>query len=977
MAGPMPAIAPEPEPEPERDPIEWLKKSVEEGIVEAKVKARGRKPGPSQEQRWLWLMENLPPKRGGSGRARHSPPDPRPIRFKVDELEKMCEEVGLLDDKVDLLIRDLDHKDGSGGVDIGYRGPRDLTVDVSDKVNERLIRLCCCSKTMTAAESDQKVAEVQAWLKASALADAKMGRVLGPFKRDEIPFKNYRVSPRFAVPKPGSAKWRPIHHLSYPRVARKNGVLGVNQYITRGWSEELSSVEDVIADVLLVKSMGAAPRLALSDVSAAFRQIPVRREDQCLLGYRCGDDYFFEQFLPFGLSSSMEIYCKVGNLISAVGRRKAEPWLCQGQPTVSVRGRTRYDDPWWKEKPRVRKYKGVHTYVDDNQMVTSERLIHGLAEVNAKVYERAGMPLCPKKALEGAAGKVVQRVLGKDIDCDKMTVATPADKQAAMLLEINDFNRRFKRRRRRPCQQELLQLVGRLHSVSRTVAGAHGFMQEMNRVAHSVQELHHHVRLTEAFWMELDFFQMLLTQHNGVSLMHKYQDREPRWFLATDASGFGVGPQLTSELPDFPRYLPAKLRPSGTNFPKRGHSEWQFWRTLFRRAVSAVGKYTTRVPSLDCFACNGNHLCDLYFTERQNALLRDIAGWFVWANPPYHLWPTVAAWLLDASARDGRTGAMFVMPDYAMEACSDLIDASVELMRLPAGSPGFIKHADGRPLFVTPAPLRWDATVRVLLPWDDSLTSEGKAAMTKSLQARAGGYGGWLADAATKEIRYFEGTWPVEAAGIPIHGLENVAYWVAVQEWSRLWGSDHVFMANDNQAVLAVASRHRAKNPTLRLYGQAGALLESRADWTMDKGYVRSKDNYYADGLSRGDHRSVVAELGSLGYSLTRDDVTHLISDNIAITSRSRADERGERPLRKRVAAMGDGARRQRPRTDGVLPAVCPPIVVQQTGPRATAVGVFGGDDAGTLPLGNIAPHTADLRNGPEGVAAILRLVRS
>ena len=928
---------------------------------------------PTPQERWLWLLENKPPERGESKRVHSSPVDSRPLQLDVDGLRRMCEEEGLMTDGVDLLLRDLDHRDGSGGVDIGYRGPRDVTVDLADGVNERLVRLCCCTPKMSSEECERKVREIMDWLKESALADARMGRVLGPFKKNEIPFEHYRISPRFAVPKPGGAKYRPIHHLSYPRKARGKGLLGVNQYVTRLWTEELSCVEDVIADVLLVASTGGTPRIALSDVSGAFRQIPVRREDWCLLGYRCGDDYFFETVLCFGLSSAMEIFCKTANLVRDVIRAKAKHSLCSKQPTVTVRGRARYDDPWWKEKGR-KVYKGVHTYVDDNQLITTSDRIHSLAEVNSQVMDRAGLPVCPKKALEGAPGKLTQRVLGKDINCEKMTVSTPPDKRAAILEQALAFNTAYRTQRRRPRQQELFKLVGKFQSVSRGVTGAEAFLQEMHRVSHSVTELHHHVRLTEAFWMEFDFFVLLLTRHNGVSLMHKYQDRDPRWFFATDASGFGVGPQLTKPLGSFPRYLPAKLRPSGTNLPLRGHSEWQFWPKLYAKALRELKRYTTRHPDLDGFACAGNNLCSKFFTERQNALLRDISGWFVWANPPYHMWPTVAAWLLDASSRDGRTGAMFPIPDYAMDACPELVAASVELLHLPAGSPGFIKHHMGRPLFGTPAPLRWDVSVRALLPWDDSLTAAGQRAIVSTVQARAGGYGGWMANAATRELHYFEGKWPVEAAGLPIHVLENVAYWVAVQKWSRLWGDDHVLMGNDNQAVLAVASRHRAKNPTLRCYGQAAALLEGQAGFTMDKGYVSSKNNHYADGLSRGDWRSIVSELEHLGYSVTRDDVTDLIHANISISNDLRADQRRERSLRAGVGAK-HAARGQPPGTGPAPRGVCSAVVVQPPGLGGGAMDLLTAHDDANASSSYRASHSSHLRNGFESVAAILRLV--
>ena len=116
------------------------------------------------------------------------------------------------------------------------------------------------------------------------MADVAKGRVIGPFKREEIPFEWFRISPRFAVPKPGPKKWRAIHHLSYPRRTGADGVGSVNSYITRKWTQELARVEDVMSDVLLIASSGETPRIALSDTKGAFRQVPISYDQWNLFG---------------------------------------------------------------------------------------------------------------------------------------------------------------------------------------------------------------------------------------------------------------------------------------------------------------------------------------------------------------------------------------------------------------------------------------------------------------------------------------------------------------------------------------------------------------------------------------------------------------------------------------------------------------------------------------------------------------------
>ena len=63
----------------------------------------------------------------------------------------------------------------------------------------------------------------------------------------------------------------------------------------------------------------------------------------------------------------------------------------------------------------------------------------------------------------------------------------------------------------------------------------------------------------------------------------------------------------------------------------KAQDEWRTPRWLFDRCVERFGTF-----NLDAAASDENHLCDAWFTEKDNALEKD---WFgnVWCNPPYSM----------------------------------------------------------------------------------------------------------------------------------------------------------------------------------------------------------------------------------------------------------------------------------------------------------------------------------------------------
>ena len=137
------------------------------------------------------------------------------------------------------------------------------------------------------------------------MAEVKAKRYAGPFRK--IPYKYYIQSPVGLVPKDKGKKTRLIFHLSYPR----NGV-SVNSSIP----EEFCSVKypDFMDAVELCLQAGKGCYIAKSDMSMAFRNVPMNRKAWCYLILKAkhpttGKTYYFvDKCMPFGASISCAIF---------------------------------------------------------------------------------------------------------------------------------------------------------------------------------------------------------------------------------------------------------------------------------------------------------------------------------------------------------------------------------------------------------------------------------------------------------------------------------------------------------------------------------------------------------------------------------------------------------------------------------------------------------------------------------------------
>lgn len=143
--------------------------------------------------------------------------------------------------------------------------------------------------------------------------ECRKGRVLGPFKKGEIP--NLHISRFGVIPKshkPG--KWRLILDLSHPEGASVND----------GIAPQLSTLSYVSVDDVAeaVVGLGRGALLAKVDVQSAYGVVPVHPEDRRLLGMRWQGRDFVDATLPFGLRSAPKIFTALADAVEWVLRQR-------------------------------------------------------------------------------------------------------------------------------------------------------------------------------------------------------------------------------------------------------------------------------------------------------------------------------------------------------------------------------------------------------------------------------------------------------------------------------------------------------------------------------------------------------------------------------------------------------------------------------------------------------------------------------
>ena len=142
------------------------------------------------------------------------------------------------------------------------------------------------------------------------------GYLIGPFITP--PFKTYRVSPIGLVEKKFSSKKRLIVDLSAPREHPIHP--SINSLISKDeCSLSYVRIDDAIS---IICSLGQQALLCKTDITDAFKQLPIAPHLWNLYGVKWQGLYFFHTRLPFGSRSSPRIFDNLSQALCWIAKNK-------------------------------------------------------------------------------------------------------------------------------------------------------------------------------------------------------------------------------------------------------------------------------------------------------------------------------------------------------------------------------------------------------------------------------------------------------------------------------------------------------------------------------------------------------------------------------------------------------------------------------------------------------------------------------
>ena len=323
--------------------------------------------------------------------------------------------------------------------------------------------------------------------------EIKLGRVCGPFTSP--PFDNFHVSPLALVPKQELGKYRLIHNLSYPRDNSVNSAI----------PKEHTSVSYDTLDSALewVLSYGRGSLIAKVDIEEAYRIIPIHPESFHLLGFTWGNKWYFDRFLPFGLSYSCQLFERFSSAVQWILIEK------YGVPAMTHI----LDDYMFFGPPR-----------DDTCMISVNTFMHVAKVLNI-----------PIKASKTVPPTTCAVLYGIEVDSVRMEARLPYDK----LCKARDAVERIQHKGK-VTMKELRSAIGFLAFTCKTVMPGRTFLRRLWDLTKGDAKPHHHIRLSKGAQLDLRAWAYFLQHHNGVTLLSDLRwVSSVRLCFLTDAAGNG------------------------------------------------------------------------------------------------------------------------------------------------------------------------------------------------------------------------------------------------------------------------------------------------------------------------------------------------------------------------------------------------------------------------------------------------------
>ena len=319
------------------------------------------------------------------------------------------------------------------------------------------------------------------------------GFLAGPYQ--ESPYPIHRINPIGIAESKYSKKKRLIVDMSAPHNDVENSSL--NDLIDKDqFSLNYVTIDNAIN---LLKKYGRNSLMCKTDISDAFKLIPIKPELWPFHGIKWNNQYYFFTRLVFGSRSSPKIFDTLSQAIC---------WIAEKEFRIN---------------------SIIHLLDDFLTVDPPDYLADRTMSLLTYIFASLGIPLSAKKTV--GPTKCLE-YLGIILDSEKMEARLPQDKLARICEMLMSF------KSKKSCtKKELLSLLGHLNFACRVIHPGRSFISYLISLSCSVKELHHHIKLTEACRLDLCMWLKFLSHWNGISFFLNDQiTKAAKIKLFTDAT---------------------------------------------------------------------------------------------------------------------------------------------------------------------------------------------------------------------------------------------------------------------------------------------------------------------------------------------------------------------------------------------------------------------------------------------------------
>ena len=327
-----------------------------------------------------------------------------------------------------------------------------------------------------------------------------LGRIVGPFEKQ--PFPNFKSFPLAIKEKKNTGKYRLLHNLSYPYDDRS-----VNFNI----SHENSTVKYAkIHDAILqIQSCSPKAFLAKSDISDAFRIVPLHPSQYHLTGFYW-NGYYYDRCLPMGCSSSCQIFEEVSNALK---------WILEYKLGV----------------------KNVIKILDDFLFINnSKQECQNYLNKFCWLCREVGVPLAPHKTVNPTNDL---DFLGVGLNSIEMLAYIPQDKITDYTQLVTSTLNKSK-----VTLRELKSLLGKLQFSTCIITTGRAFLRRMYDLTKGIAKPFYFISITKEVKEDLKIWEMFLKNINGKTIIRELPVNDSLTLhMYSDASKLGFGATFGSE----------------------------------------------------------------------------------------------------------------------------------------------------------------------------------------------------------------------------------------------------------------------------------------------------------------------------------------------------------------------------------------------------------------------------------------------